>query len=290
MILQVLKKIFLNSNFVVCQLRNRLFKILNINRLIILTLHEIPNDDFKNLRNTLIYLNNEYGFITPTEMESFFSGKNMNIGIKYLLTFDDGLKSNYLFAKEILSELSIKSIFFIPVRFMTLKSKEDQTNFILNNFCAGNKKSIYYNSIKNKYSMSWENLTELINDGHTIGSHSFNHINIKKIKTEKDLEYEIINSSKFLEKKLNIKINHFSFPIGTFKAVSHKSFLMAQTHYSYIYSNIRGINTANNKILWRDDIHAFDNHDYNLKISSGSYHFYYFFKRLRMKFLLKLYV
>tara|TARA_Y100000741_G_scaffold362894_1_gene349761 strand:- start:1745 stop:2542 length:798 start_codon:yes stop_codon:yes gene_type:complete len=262
----------------------------NINRIIILTLHEIPNNNFQDLKNTLNHLKLKYGFISPTELENFFLGQKMNLGIKYLLTFDDGLISNYLFAKNVLSELSISSIFFIPVKFIMLKSKNDQMDFILKNFCDGNQNSIYFNSIKKKHSMSWDNLAELINDGHTIGSHSFNHPNIKQIESEEKLKLEIIKSSDFLNDKLDVKINHFSFPTGTFKAINHKSFLMAQKHYSFIYSNIRGMNSINNKILWRDDIHAFDDSDYNLKVSLGSYHLFYFFKRLRMKLLLKLYV
>lgn len=290
MILLFIKQIILNISFLFCKIRNRFYIFFNINRIIILTLHEIPNNNFQDLKNTLNHLKLKYGFISPTDLESFFLGKKMNFGIKYLLTFDDGLISNYLFAKNVLSELSIRSIFFIPVKFIMLKSKNDQTDFILNNFCDGNQNSIYFNSIIKKHSMSWDNLAELINDGHTIGSHSFNHPNIKHIQSEEKLKQEIIKSSVFLNDKLDVKINHFSFPTGTFKAINYKSYLMAQKHYSFIYSNIRGMNSINNKILWRDDIHAFDNSDYNLKVSLGSYHLFYFFKRLRMKLSLKLYV
>ena len=134
MIVLIVKKIFLYVCFLFCRLRNKCYIFFNINRVIILTLHEVPKANFDDLKNTLEYLKQKYGFISTTDLESFLLGQKMNFGIKYLLTFDDGLNSNYLFAKNVLSELRISAIFFIPVKFIILKSKSDQMDFILNNF------------------------------------------------------------------------------------------------------------------------------------------------------------
>ena len=37
------------------------------------------------------------------------------------MTFDDGYKSNYSFAMEVLSKYKIKAIFFIPTKIFDLK-------------------------------------------------------------------------------------------------------------------------------------------------------------------------
>ncbi|MEO0223568.1 MAG: polysaccharide deacetylase family protein [candidate division WOR-3 bacterium] len=50
-----------------------------------------------------------------------------------LLTFDDGLKSQYENALEILEKYNIKAIFFIPTKIIELKSKEEMEFFSIKN-------------------------------------------------------------------------------------------------------------------------------------------------------------
>lgn len=257
-----------------------------INKVIILTIHDVPRNSYENLRSTLYEINSKYGFMHPDEFEDFTKGKS-TFGLKYLLTFDDGLISNYFFAKEILDELSIKAIFFVPVNFINMNCKAEQQKFVLNSLCNSDENSIYYKSIHMRQSMSWRQLRKLLNWGHTIGSHTMSHVNLKKIEKNSILKCELIDSLKILEDKLSVKIKHFAFPTGQLDSVSQISYDLAKDNYDYVFSNLRGINSAKNKIFWRDDINAFDIPRKNFQISIGALHIMYFFERLKMKYLLK---
>jgi len=61
-------------------------------------------------------------------------------------------------------------------------------------------------------SLSWTQIQEMYNDGLcTIGSHSVSHSILTKI-TAQDLRNELINSKETIEDKLNLQVDHFSYP------------------------------------------------------------------------------
>ena len=63
----------------------------------ILMLHDIKKNNFRNLEYNLKCLKKNYNFVDPKQLEKdcFPSGKK-----NLLLTFDDGFKSNFIFAKK----------------------------------------------------------------------------------------------------------------------------------------------------------------------------------------------
>ncbi len=65
-------------------------------------------------------------------MDLFFESYFKN-DMCVLLTFDDGLKSQYENALEILEKYNIKAIFFIPTKIIELKSKEEMEFFSIKN-------------------------------------------------------------------------------------------------------------------------------------------------------------
>ena len=78
----------------------------------------------------------------------------------------------------------------------------------------------------------------------TIGSHSNDHLSLKNF--QRDEVYNQINSSKnYLEKVLNVKIQHFSYPYGQHHDIAfyeHKilkklKFLTSVTTCDYSYKN-----------------------------------------------------
>ena len=76
----------------------------------ILMFHNIEKKNFQLLENNLKTLKKNYNFINPNILKKSDLPKGKN---NLLLTFDDGFKSNYIFAKTILKKLKIKGVFFI---------------------------------------------------------------------------------------------------------------------------------------------------------------------------------
>ena len=109
-----------------------------------------------------------------------------------MITFDDGWRSQYQNALPILNEFGYKATFYVYMSFLN----------------SGN-------------AMNWTQLRELIKQGHTIGSHSYEHSRLnKRLPNESNLGYRNrlqleIKDSKFeLEKRLGVNIKHFCYPYG----------------------------------------------------------------------------
>jgi peptidoglycan/xylan/chitin deacetylase (PgdA/CDA1 family) len=109
-----------------------------------------------------------------------------------------------------------------------------------------------YNVLDHREEMglTWDEISELIKDPIvSIGAHTLNHYNLRNLTKEQSF-YEIMESKKILEKNLNIKVNHFSYPFGEFRSreidfVKKCNFLTATTtenanifynHLNYLYA------------------------------------------------------
>src|SRR5688500_8239209 len=98
-----------------------------------------------------------------------------------IITFDDGMLSQYTYAKPILDKYNVKATFYI--------------------IC---------NSVDKENRMNWNNIQTLEEEEHEIGSHSMNH---KRLSTfsEEEIRYEIIESKRCLQEK-GFNVTSFSFP------------------------------------------------------------------------------
>ena len=236
-------------------------KILNFPKksLRVLMFHDIENK--KNFINQIKYLKKKWKFVTPNLFYQICLGKKKINGRYLLLTFDDGFKSNIHVAEKILKKLNIKAIFFIPLKFLLIKSKKNKIDFLKANLKI---KNIY----KNMNNMDINDLKKLINLKHSIGAHTFSHINLKKINNNKKLKFEIIESANKLEKKLNIKVNYFAFNFGRLAHISPKIIHFAKKRFKVIFTGIRGKNFHKRRLIFRDNISPEDNNfDLNAYLS-----------------------
>jgi peptidoglycan/xylan/chitin deacetylase (PgdA/CDA1 family) len=96
--------------------------------------------------------------------------------------------------------------------------------------------SFGYNVLDHRVEMglTWDEIAELVKDPIvSIGAHTLNHYNLRNL-TKEQAFYEIMESKKILETKLNIKVKHFSYPFGEFGSreidlVKQSNFLTATT-------------------------------------------------------------
>ena len=101
-----------------------------------------------------------------------------------IITFDDGRKSQYENAKPILDKYDFKATFYV---ICDIVGKEGR--------------------------LSWQEIKQLQNEGHEIGSHSMSHVNLDEISSDEQ-DYEIVESKKCLENK-GIAVNSFSYPFNS---------------------------------------------------------------------------
>ena len=159
------------------------------------------------------------------------------------------------------------------------------------NYCGFGNSSYWTRRFSKNVEKNWQNsklifdsnlklkdLKEIIAMGHTIGSHTKNHVDLSKIKNKDVLQDEIIVSGKCLKKIFNLnEIKHFAYPYGMSKHFNIDCYKVSKQHYKFIHSGIRGNNyeLSHNTILKRDEISPnFSNSLINIILLGGIDFFY----------------
>jgi len=255
----------------------KLFSFINLKKNFhfrILMFHDLKNKNFKKLENNLRYLKKNYNFIDPNQLneQQFPVGTN-----NLLLTFDDGFKSNFIFANNFLSKLKIKAIFFVVTDLISSNSHSKKKT--IQNILPGQQLL----KISKYKKMSWKNLRNLEKMGHVIGCHTKSHLRLNEIKSNTILTEQIVFPIHVFKKNKLKKPNFFAYSFGDFYSFNKKCFMIAKKEYEFIFSGIRGDNIKCNKILFRDNI----NDNYNLSMINFFIQGYsdFLYKKFRKIFL-----
>ncbi|MFK8008561.1 MAG: polysaccharide deacetylase family protein [Saprospiraceae bacterium] len=92
----------------------------------------------------------------------------------------------------------------------------------------GKKESDYLSYVK-KMAMSWEEIKLISQDPLvTIGAHTINHFPLTKLDSS-DLEFEISESKRILEKYIQQPVEHFAYPFGKVVEASFREFEMVKS-------------------------------------------------------------
>ena len=124
---------------------------------------------------------------------------NDNSKKKFIITFDDGYENIFLNALPILKQLNFTAICFFVVNKIGHYNEWDADN-------------PNYKMIK---LMNFEQINEWLLSGFDIGSHTMDHLNLKKLNYEEKIK-QIIKPIKIFNDKFNIKIDSFAYPFGSY--------------------------------------------------------------------------
>lgn len=249
----------------------------------IITFHHIRKKNFYLLKKNIIRLKKKYTILDPDTFFQIISKKKKLQNNSILITFDDGFYSQKKFAKDVLSKLKIKSIFFIIPNFLKIKNLSSSKIFIKKNILKTVDIDNFDIYMRN---MSFADLKYLSDQGHSIGMHTLNHKKLSIIKNNSILKNEIDSNFLFFKKILNLKKPFcFAYPFGNVNSINSKSIKIINKKYHYIFSGIRGnnFNSKSSNIFYRDALN--DDDDYNLILGfmSGLVDFYYFKDKIKIK-------
>tara|TARA_B100001564_G_C20658043_1_gene680207 strand:+ start:1944 stop:2774 length:831 start_codon:yes stop_codon:yes gene_type:complete len=243
----------------------------------ILNIHDVNEKDFENLEKIIFNLKKNWNFIDPSKLQNLNNINKNHI----LITFDDGYKSQKIFADKVLNRYKIKALFFVVTNFIKCNSKQEAQNFVLKNIdtSVANNPS-RFSEINN---MNFDDLKELIAKDNLIGSHTVNHKKLTKIDNVEELNYEIVHSKNELEKILNSKINNFAWTYGDINSINKVSYNIIKKHYENIFSGIRGDNfQISSHLYFRDELSPFYSEDLANAFLNGYSDFYYYKKRKKL--------
>lgn len=235
------------------------------NQLRVITFHNILREEHDKFYNLIQYLKKDWNIISPDQFKNIINSRDIKISKNnILITFDDAFKSQKIVTEKFLDPLNIKALFFIVSDFVKISSIEEAHKFIKTNFFKNQNRNNKVDLESNN--MSIEDLRYLVDKGHTIGGHTKSHKQLSKISDKNILIEEIINSKKFLENQIGIKIEDFAYTFGDLASIDKKSVDIIMKNFNYLYSGLRGNNlNINNKIVRRD---AVDMHE-DFKIVSA---------------------
>jgi peptidoglycan/xylan/chitin deacetylase (PgdA/CDA1 family) len=206
----------------------------------ILMLHDAPASQAANFDRLLQYLLEEHGVITPWEAAARLTGQGASLKpgrVPYLLTFDDGLKSNATVAREILARYGLKAVFFVCPDFLALPP-ESHEKVIVGNIYEG---KIDESFPVERRLMSWDDCRLLLRSGHTIGAHSLSHRRLSGLE-ETERFREIVTPGQMLESRLGVPVTWFAYPFGDIDSIDAPSLQIIGRRYSFCCSGLRGVN------------------------------------------------
>ena len=271
---------FLNYTY----LSDIIFKILNIiykkNYIRVINYHDTPKEYINNFEKQLIFYKKHFSPVSITDLKAFIdTGTLKKDKPGLIISFDDGLQTNYKVAKPLLEKYGFIGWFFIPSGFIETDPK-DQNDFVQSN----NITSLSNSHPTKRIAMSWDQLFEL-NKKHVIGCHTFSHHRMNINDSKETLKKEIIESKALIEKRINSTIEVFCWVGGEENTYTKKaSKYIAKSGYNFSFmTNSNPITKKTNPLqLQRTNVEAFWPFEVVKFQMSGILDLFYFFKRLRI--------
>jgi peptidoglycan/xylan/chitin deacetylase (PgdA/CDA1 family) len=211
--------------------------------------HDFHTSDISNFSSQLDYLSKFYHLLNPNQIESFFNGDFNTNKNGLIITFDDGLSSQFNYAYPILKKRGIEPIFFIPPDFINSAESKQSKSF------ADKHQIEYYLNSNTEIAMSWEQVKEIA----FVGSHTMSHCRMLESISLSDIQYEMSQSKKILEEFTNKKIHDFCWVGGELNTYSKQAFQVAvNSGYDNLYTSNNSIHTktSSSKFINRNNLEA----------------------------------
>lgn len=137
----------------------------------------------KNFEQQLLWLKNHgYNTVEP----DFLLAPQPRVGQPIILTFDDGYRDGFIYAFPLLKKYQMTGTFFVIV-----------------------------DSLGEPVYLTWAEIKIMKAGGMNIASHTLNHPPLAKLST-KNIEWELTESKRELDLRLNQKTTDFAYPYGSY--------------------------------------------------------------------------
>lgn len=185
--------------------------------IVVFSYHSVAKDDWRFsvnpevVKKQISYIEKNFSIITLETLQKYIDGKIQITTPSAVLTFDDGYK-DILTLKDFFKKKNIKPALFVLANTKTPNWKELGTKRVF----------LTTKEIQSLHKAGWE-----------IGLHSATHANLITL-SEKELQNEIVDAKKTLEKTLGFALKVFAYPRGKYNAtvesyVKKANFKMALT-------------------------------------------------------------
>ena len=200
--------------------------------LISVTYHDTPQYDSVNFCKQINWYKSKFDNCTLEDLQLFLEKgvwRKSKPGI--IITFDDGLASNYLYASVILERYGFTGWFMIPAGIIDLPENDHllfaQDGLVDFSFLPGQKRLF----------MSREELLDLRRRGHQIVCHSYSHVRLSENLSNERLNSEIKLAKKRIEYVLSESVDSFAWVGGEEHAYTKAAMrAMENAGYKFVFA------------------------------------------------------
>jgi peptidoglycan/xylan/chitin deacetylase (PgdA/CDA1 family) len=165
----------------------------------VLVFHDVQDSEW--FRKVISYIDTHYHVVSP---EDFIASRFDTVRINVLITFDDGYASWVTVCLPMLSERSIRALFFINSGLIdSAENTEVSARYVREQLLLASPRTI----------LSWDGVQQLEKAGHTIGGHTVTHERLSSL--QKDMQCrEIRGDKQRIESVIGKTITTFAYPFG----------------------------------------------------------------------------
>ncbi len=207
----------------------------------ILNYHYVFPDQVANFRSQIEAITEHARFISLEKAYEYLTAGGP-AGRYCVITFDDGFRNVMQNALPVLDEMGIKAAFFAYTDFA---DSSNNTALALS-IC---KRVLHLRGFLKP--MSWEDLAELLQRGHSIESHGISHVPLWKMGPEAAAR-EMEECGSVIKHRLNISPSFFAFPYKAPPDIANGSWdnVLSRTGYRAFLSTWRGPNLSGGSQFW----------------------------------------
>lgn len=246
--------------------------------------HEVMDADLAAFDATIGYLRQQCRIATPDEFFDALDNRRPFPDRSVMLTFDDGLRSSYRAACEVLDRHGVKAVFFVPTAILDLHGEAPMRDFVARQIHFGQTSGTDLKAEQYEL-MSADDLLDLARRGHTVLPHTHNHRRLSEILDEQTAAEELARPQHILQELLGRPVQAFAFPVGTERVVSSFAYREVRRLYRYCFTALSGVNTCltDPHFLHRDCLHGNAGPRHVCNMLDGIFDSYYLLKMRRLK-------
>jgi len=225
----------------------------------IVNFHGTPARDSDPLTRQLEYVTSHFCVLDVTELIALLEGTSTKSGATQpfaLITFDDGLASNYHVAAPLLESLGLHGLFFIVPDFAISGSQSDSRAYFCTNISPGRKPSDL--TLEDYEPMTPDQIADLVQRGYAIGNHTLSHVRLDRLRSPDELRRQIIDSQHVLAEWTGQPISCFAWPFA-WDAITPQAWSLAAQSHSLCFGACPGFvhfGIDDPHLLWRTHVEA----------------------------------
>jgi len=206
--------------------------------LVVAAIHDTPPSEEAALRRRLTFLAEFFDFVRPEEALCDVKPKREHKRPRIVFTFDDALRSNYRIAAPLIESFDTRAMFLIPNDFVsgtTAGTMRAEYGRARSHNILARDGSLQADDFR--VSMTWNEVRDLKQRGHLIGSHTKTHRRLGPATLDKTFDLEVCQAKAELENRIDCEVSVFcwvggedeSYSVGGMKAIRDAGFRYALT-------------------------------------------------------------